>query len=135
MNNFNFDEGYKEYTINNNPNRVIRFNPTDVGIIERFSVSSKALEEITTKINEDESDTAVLAMLDAEIKKQIDFIFNQPVSDVVFGAQSPMAPVGGKMLFECFLEAVLPEIKANIEREKKESVERVGKYVKAAQKH
>ena len=135
MNNLNFNEGYKEFTINNNPNRVIRFNPTDIGIIERFEVTSKKLEGIAAGISENESDEKVLAKLDAEIKAQIDYIFNQPVSEIVFGAQSPMAPVGGKMLFERFLEAVLPEIKESIEIEKKESAERVGKYVKAAQKH
>ena len=135
MNNLSFNEGYKEFTINNNPNRVIRFNPTDVGLVERFEVASKALEGVASRISEDESDAEVIAKLNAEIKAQIDYIFNQPVSEIVFGAQSPMAPVGGKLLFERFLEAVLPVIKENINKEKKESAERVGHYVKAAQKH
>lgn len=135
MNNLSFNEGYKEFTINNNPNRVIRFNPTDVGIIERFDIASKKLEGMAAGISEEENDASVLAKLDAEIKEQIDYIFNQPVSDIVFGAQSPMAPVGGKLLFEGFLEAVLPVIKESIKKEQKESAERVGKYVKAAQNH
>ena len=31
-----FDEGYKEFAINNDENRVIRFNPKDFGILTRM---------------------------------------------------------------------------------------------------
>ena len=69
MNNLNFNEGYKEFTINNNPNRVIRFNPTDVGFVERFEVASKALEGLAERISEEESDASAIAKIDAEIAR------------------------------------------------------------------
>lgn len=128
-----FEDGYKEFTINNDPDRTIRFNPSDVGIAERFREAYKAIDKRMSEKREGDT-VALIGELDAEIKAQIDFIFNQPVSEKVFGRQSPMAPVGGKMLFERFLEAVLPVITESIEKERKASSERIGKYVREAEK-
>ena len=124
-NNLVFDDGYKEFTINNDPNRVIRFNPSDVAIVERFKKSQDALEVLVQEF-------AALEKLDNAIKKEIDAIFNQPVSDVVFGNQSPMSPVKGVPLFERFFDAVLPVIMDGVKEEKKLREQRVNKYVKAA---
>ena len=41
----NFDEGYKEYEINGNPDRVIRVDTADYGLIERFAGAEKRLSE------------------------------------------------------------------------------------------
>lgn len=133
-NNLVFDDGYKEFTINNDPNRVIRFNPSDVAIVERFKKSQDALEVLVQEFaeNEPEDTVAALEKLDNAIKKEIDAIFNQPVSDVVFGNQSPMSPVKGVPLFERFFDAVLPVIMDGVKEEKKLRQQRVGKYVKAA---
>ena len=43
MKSINFETGYKEFTINDDPERVIRFNPTDADILQRFR---KALDDI-----------------------------------------------------------------------------------------
>ena len=141
MNNINFEDGYKEFIINNDPERTIRFNPSDIAIVERFREASEALEKLiaesgeTEKNVEKKEDTVkAIEKLDAAIREQIDYIFNQPVSETVFGKQSPMSPVGGKMLFERFLEATLPVITSYINDEKKASAERIGKYVNEAQK-
>ena len=134
VNNLVFDDGYKEFNINNDPNRVIRFNPSDVAIVERFKKSQRALDELVKEFGENEPEdmTEALERLDNAIKKEIDAIFNQPVSDIVFGNQSPMSPVSGIPLFERFFDAVLPVIMDGIKEEKKLQQERVAKYVKAA---
>lgn len=139
MKNINFEDGYKEFTINNDPERTIRFNPSDIAIVERFHEASRALETLiaaNSEKNVEMKEDAVEAIgkLDKAIREQIDYIFNQPVSETVFGKQSLMAPVGGKMLFERFLEAALPVITKCIQDEKKASAERIGKYVNEAQK-
>lgn len=141
MKNINFEDGYKEFTINNDPERTIRFNPSDIAIVERFHEASRALEKLIAESGEKEKNVEMkedtveaIGKLDKAIREQIDYIFNQPVSETVFGKQSPMAPVGGKMLFERFLEAVLPVITTHIQDEKKASAERIGKYVNEAQK-
>ena len=41
MQSIRFDDGYKEFMINDDPDRVIRFNPADYGIIERFNTARK----------------------------------------------------------------------------------------------
>ena len=35
MESFKFDEGYKEYMINDDPDRVIRINPSDLNMWQR----------------------------------------------------------------------------------------------------
>ena len=133
-NNLVFDDGFKEFIINNDPNRVIRFNPADVAIMERLKRSQKALDALVQDFAENTPKDAAEALekLDKAIKKEIDAIFNQPVSDIVFGNQSPMSPVKGVPLFERFFNAVLPVIMDEIKEEKKLSQKRVSKYVKAA---
>ena len=133
-NNLVFDDGYKEFTINNDPARVIRFNPSDVAIVERLKKSQDALEALVQEFGENEPDdmAAALERLDNAIKKEIDTIFNQPVSGIVFGNQSPMSPVKGVPLFERFFDAVLPVIMEGVKEEKKLRQQRVSKYVKAA---
>lgn len=133
MENIIFEDGYKEFMINNDPDRTIRFNPSDVGIAERFREAYKAIDRLVQEKREGDT-VELIREMDEGIKEQIDFIFNQPVSEKVFGGQSPMAPVAGKMLFERFLEAVLPVITESIGKEKKASSERIGKYVREAEK-
>lgn len=136
--NINLDDGYKEFTINNDQDRVIRFNPSDVAIIGRFKKAADALENLM-KDNQaagvDMEDAAErVRTLDNAIKEQIDIIFNYPVSDIVFGNQSPMATVDGVMLFERFFNAVLPVIRESVEKERKASEKRIKKYVDTARK-
>ncbi len=142
MQNFNLDEGYKEFTINNDPNRVIRFNPADYGIIERINEAYKEIEKISkikedielradgTPIEEFAKAAEVVNKVSTTIKKQIDYIFNSDVSDVVFGKQSPLSTIKGMPLYERFLEVVMPEIKKEIESERKASEKRIEKYTK-----
>lgn len=140
MQNFNLDEGYKEFTINNDPSRIIRFNPADYGIIERINEAYKEIERMSkikedielradgTPIEEFSKLAAVVTEVSDTIKKQINYIFNADVSDMVFGKQSPLSLIKGMPLYERFLEAVLPEIKKEIEAERKASEKRIEKY-------
>ena len=140
MQNLNFDDGYKEFSINNDPSRVIRFNPADFGIIERIN---KAYDEIekATKIDTDielkangepmkligQAAEMVKSMSDT-IRNQIDYIFNNPVSEVVFGNQSPLGMVKGVPLYERFLSTLIPVIQKEVESEMVASRKRISKY-------
>lgn len=142
--NINLNDGYKEFTINNDPDRVIRFNPSDTGLIDRIE---KAYQNILNIINGEqnneekelpEDDIEQLTLLagairqsDNIIRDQIDLIFNAPVSGVVFGNQSPLSTVGGIPLYERFLNAILPEMVKEFSKEQKASMKRIEKYVKA----
>ena len=142
MKDLSFDEGYKEFSINGDENRVIRFNPSDMAIIKRLEeAKNKISESMAIKddieldnegkpINSLENYSKVISHIDNVIKEQINYIFDSDVANVVFGNQSPLANIKGKPLYERFMESVMPEIKKAVEEEAKESRKRVEKYTK-----
>lgn len=134
MTNLVLEDGYREFTINNDPDRVIRFNPTDTAMVERFKKSQKALDALIGELGETKPDNMeeALERLDTAIKREVDAIFNQPVSEKVFGKQSPMTMIGGKPLFERFFEAVIPVITDEMKKQTKQRQKKVSSYVKAA---
>lgn len=142
MKDLSFDEGYKEFSINGDENRVIRFNPSDLAIIKRLEeAKNKISESMAIKddieldnegkpVNSLENYSKIINHIDNVIKDQINYIFDNNVADVVFGNQSPLANIKGKPLYERFMESVMPEIKKAVEEEAKESRKRVAKYTK-----
>lgn len=146
MQSIRFDDGYKEFMINDDPNRVIRFNPADYGILERFDIASKEMiQELETigsdfDLNPDgtprvpESEIEEAAKLLAKTRKvicdKVDYIFGSPVSEIVFGSQSPLSSVKGIPLFERFINAARPFIESEVIKEQKASQKRVEKYTK-----
>ena len=142
MKDLSFDEGYKEFSINGDENRVIRFNPSDLAIIKRLEEAKNKISE-SMAIKDDieldnegkpvdslENYSKVISHIDNVIKEQINYIFDSDVANVVFGNQSPLANIKGKPLYERFMESVMPEIKKAVEEEAKESRKRVEKYTK-----
>ena len=142
MQKLSFDEGYKEFSINGDVNRVIRFNPSDLAIIKRLEEAKNKISE-SMNIKDDieldnegkpvdslENYSKVISHIDNVIKEQINYIFDSDVANVVFGNQSPLANIKGKPLYERFMESVMPEIKKAVEEEAKESRKRVEKYTK-----
>ena len=147
MQNLNFDDGYKSFMINEDPNRVIRFNPADVGILSRIQEATDSIENGLNGLKEDfdlnPDGTPVSQMEQAAeavrkvtnlVKEQINYIFNSDVSGAVFGRQSPLSLVGGMPLYERFIETVMPVIKKTVQEEQKKSEKRVGKYVEMVRK-
>ena len=142
MKDLSFDEGYKEFSINGDENRVIMFNPSDLAIIKRLEEAKNKISE-SMAIKDDlevdnegkpvdslENYSKVISHIDNVIKEQINYIFDSDVANVVFGNQSPLANIKGKPLYERFMESVMPEIKKAVEEEAKESRKRVAKYTK-----
>ena len=146
MQSLRFDEGYKEFMINDDPNRVIRFNPADYGIIERFNKARKDIIAEMAKIQKDfdlkpdgspdvsEDELEEAAGIIEKVRKlicdKIDYIFGNPVSEVVFGTQSPLSSVKGVPLFERFIQAAQPFIEKEVKAEQEASQKRVSKYTK-----
>ena len=146
MQSIRFDDGFKEFMINDDPNRVIRFNPADYGIIERFNQARKdIISEIdklqkdidinpdgSPNVPEDEMEEAaeMLSKTRKLICDKVDYIFGSPVSEVVFGSQSPLSSVKGIPLFERFIRAAQPYIEEEVKKEQQASMKRVEKYTK-----
>lgn len=143
MQSLNFDEGYKEFSINGDENRVIRFNPADYGLLERYKEARnaimKSVDELQNDIElkndgsaKDETDEAAdkLASVRKLIFEQVNYIFNADVSKTVFGNQSPISTVNGKFLFEGFIKAAGAIITDAVNKEQAASQKRIEKYTK-----
>ena len=143
MQSIRFDDGYKEFMINDDPNKIIRFDPADFGIIERFNNALKNIEKATESLENDvnidskgeplselEEAAEAVAKVNKLIKEQIDYIFDSPVSEMVFGNKSPLALVKGVPLFERFIMAAKEVIEKEVKKEMEASQKRIEKYTK-----
>lgn len=137
----NFSDGYKTFCINNDPERVIRFNPADVDIIQRFNQVMKELKEEKNSLPDislnpdgtaaaDDSTALEQAAQELErfnqvIREKLHTIFKSDVYDAVFDGQSPFAIVGdGQMLFEAFMDSAFAVIEDEVESNIKARVEK-----------
>lgn len=140
MQNISFNDGYKEFTINNDESKVIRFNPSDFGILQRIKEAYDEIDKATDidediKLNPDGTvmenlgkTVKIVKGIEDTIKNQVDHIFNSDISEMVFGKQSPLGMVKGVPLYERFLNAAIPFIKKEVETEMKASQKRMSKY-------
>lgn len=142
-----FDDGLKSFMVQNDPSRVIKFSPTDYGLIERIDTAGKKMQEAVKQLGEDielktngepMNDMGTVAEVIREVNKiifeQVDYIFNAKVSEIVFGNQSPMSTVKGNFLFENFMNAVTPYLVSELEVEQKASNARIKKYTNQVKK-
>lgn len=139
MQNLRIDDGLKEFTINGDKNRVIRFNPADLNLLDRLDQAEKTItktqEELEKDIKLDASgkperkeDIEFIRKVNKLIKDQIDFIFDAEVAEVVFGNQSPLSSVKGRPFFERFFDTIKPVLEKEIIAEREASEKRMSKY-------
>ena len=140
-NNINLSDGFKEVTINNDPNRVIRINPTDVNFISRYNETVKKIDELSEKyanVKEDElfleEQAETISNIDKQAKEYLDYIVGSPVSETVFGTSSCLSFSDGKTVLENFLEAYVGFMTPAIKEEYKKSRQRVNKYTSQAKR-
>lgn len=146
MKSLNFNDGYESFAINGDESRVIRFNPRDPNIIQRYNQSLKNIMgaketisgDITLKADgtiekADDIEAAAKTLMDTDqiIRENVNMMFNSDVYDIVFAGQSPFSGVGnGRLLFETFMFAVKPVIEAAVKKDAEASKKRMGKYTK-----
>lgn len=96
-----FDDGFEEFTINGDLQRVIRINPKDVNILTRFEKSMKELKEESSSISDIEvrADGSLAEMqhsklsenarrlqeFNESINEKLNYIFNADVTSAAFG--------------------------------------------------
>ena len=128
MQSISFDEGYKEFAINNDENRVIRFNPKDFGILTRMEDTLSDFEALEKKL------TNNLREAEKVVHEKIDSIFNANVHDIIFNHQSPISLVGGEFLFMRVIEALVPIVEKEVKYEMQKSEKRMSKYTEKYKK-
>ena len=115
------DEGLKSFAINNDENRVIKFNPSDMSILHRVEETLANVEKEMKKYEDKKFDGKTE-------KKILDYIFNAKVSGIVFNGTSPLSTIKGVPYYVRFIEAVKPIIEEEILAERKASEEKIKKY-------
>ena len=125
----NFDDGFKSYEINGDPQRIVRIDTADYGLIERLRNAKNNINEEMKKYEnvkiksdgsadvDDETAADGIRDLGKFICDQFDYIFN-----------SELSTRGGVPLFERVFNAVLPIIETDIKSEQKKAEARIKKY-------
>ena len=136
MQSVSFDEGYKEFAINNDENRVIRFNPKDFGILTRMEDTLSDFEALEKKLKDGNEEEFTNNLREAEkvVHEKIDSIFNANVHDIIFNHQSPISLVGGEFLFMRVIEALIPIVEKEVKYEMQMSEKRMSKYTEKYKK-
>ena len=115
MQSINFDDGYKSYMINNDENKIIRINVTDLNTSKRFEDALSAIDKLMDEVKGDISEERFIEA-DRVIREQLDHVFGDGVCETVFGKTNVLsATESGKLLIEGFLDALLPVVKADME--------------------
>ena len=134
----------KRIAINDDPNRVILFNPSDVGFAERFY---KLMEEFDTKISEfqdriknleSDNDTGEGTMpanfgARVEVYKEVCLYFFEKI-DLLFGVGTSEKVFSGEMdpdMILQFLEGIVPFIEsARVEKINKYKADQSGRVMR-----
>lgn len=141
MKNLSFNDGKESFKINNDPNRVIRFNPADPEIINRILGVQKDFQNYTLdesiELNPDgtpksglEREGAYVAEFTKTMRKIFNDIFNSDVYDIIFDGQSPFCIVGQKYLFEEVLDGLINIMQPAIDKYTKENDKKMRVYLK-----
>lgn len=131
--------GLKVYDIedeNGNVRGQISFNPSDLGFYDR---ATQFYDDMQTMIESIENDDSIVGMekvsaADKAMKEKLNQLFDdENASKVVFGNQNCFNTINGVSFVERFLNAFMPIIKKEFEKEQKSSQKRVEKYTKAVE--
>ena len=123
----------KRFRINGDNNKILELNTSDLNIISRLTVAYDRLQKYMEKVgnilsslpdNEDELTEAneniireQLGEIDENMKKEVDYIFDAPVSAICSDGGSMYDPFEGQFRFEHIIEAILRLYERNLDSE------------------
>lgn len=114
MKSITFDEGYSEYMIADDPNRVIRLRLGDPGLLKRIRAAMQETDKLLKKYKA-MPDEEALAEFDKEFRGIINKAFAADICTPVFGDSSVLALTSsGEFLFTAFFDAFLPQLEADL---------------------
>lgn len=130
MNNIVFEEGIKEFAINNDENRILRFNPSDIGLVDRIKNELEKID-VYAKDNLNDKENFDLAIeLDKQLREHVDQMFYEGASQIIFADQNVMTTVNGMTIFERFFRSLLNTMEPYVKKEGRKSKEKIEKYRK-----
>lgn len=116
------------------------FQPTDVGMVERFNEVADKVNEITAPLEhvsikpdgtpegDNPADIATINEAKQRLYDLCDYLFGGNMSEAFFGQVHPFSPVGGMFYFERALESVGKFIAAQFDQETRRVSKRMGQY-------
>lgn len=137
LTNIQIDDGMKRVSITNkfgDEVGVFYFNPTDIGIVERFSDLSGEFDEIIAPLDSLKDDSNEDAVQNAyrEAKDRLfnacNKLFNGNFAEAFFGKVNPFSPVNGMFYCEQALNAVGEYVGKQFDSELKKIEARARKY-------
>ena len=143
------DDGFQRIPINNKYGDeigVFYFNPTDIGIIERYNTLADTFDAIVEPLQaveaaSDGTDEEIEAkQMEAlnEAKERlydaVDKLFGGNAAEAFFGKVHPFSPVDGNFYCEIVLQTVGQFISEQFDMETKKMSARVEKYTNRAQR-
>ena len=138
----------KRFRINGDNNRILELNTSDLNILSRLTTAYDRLQNYMTEVGkilsglpddeltEDVQRVAAeqLKAIDANMRKELDYIFDAPVSKVCDDGGSMYDPYEGAFKFEHIIEAVLKLYERNLDSEfskiRKRVSSKTSKYTK-----
>ena len=136
-----FDEGYIELSINNDPERILRINPSDLSLLERMQEAINTLKQQTETVNnikittngnavDNLSEAAETVRKANEIlRSTVDHVFYDGAADVIFKSQNPLAlTANGKTIFESFFDGFSKAVKPILAEQAKKANTHLEKY-------
>lgn len=136
MQSLNFKTPLKTYAINDDENTVIKINTTDYGLVERLESLTKRTNELVQKYKDMKPEDVTIGIfvdVDKEIRREIDYVLGEGVSQGAFGGVNCLSLCeDGSMIFENFLNCVVPVIVSDIENAHAQQSKHIEKYLKQA---
>lgn len=115
MKSINFDEGYREYKVNEDENRIIRVKLSDFNLLKRIENALTEIDKLKEKFKT-APDADGMAEFDKKIREITNKAFDTDVCTPAFGNANVCTPVeSGKFLYMAFFEAFLPILRADLE--------------------
>ena len=133
MNTLNFGTGIKTFVVNGTAE--VSFNPTDAFFVERLYSTFESLDKKQDSYKAEVSKEGdkrkifdIARRMDGEMREMIDGIFQQPVSESIFGGMNVYALCEGLPVWCNFLLAIMDETDTTFAREQKATNPRIQKY-------
>ena len=134
MKSLNISDGLEEYRLNDRV--TVRFNPTDLGFLERVAAAFEKLDAIQEEVRAssekitDEREVFPLAReLDAKMRAILNELFDDEICEPLFGSMNLFASSGGLPVWANLMLAVTEEINTSMEQELSQREQRIAKYV------
>lgn len=147
----------KRFRINNDNNKILELNTSDLHVITRLEEAYPKLEKLSNDViqlnfdddgnpknSDDDSeevfakDVALLKKIDDDMREFVDYIFDSNVSEICASDGSMYDPFNGKFRFEHIIDKLMGLYESNINEQFKRfessTVKHAAKYTKKRKK-